>query len=92
MLFVNVLPNLHSTQRSYDSHHRQPLDHLITDNKLAMIYAPLHVNSNHWTLLQIDLQTRQYAYGDSLHPSAQAPPELVAKVPRTRLESYSIIT
>ena len=57
--------------------HCQTLDHLITDNKLDTIYAPLHVDGSHWTLLQIDLQTQQYAYGDSLHPSTQAPPELI---------------
>ena len=75
--FVDALRNLRSTQRSYNSRHCQPLDHLITNNKLDTIYAPLHVNGNHWTLLRIDLQTRQYAYGDSLHPSAQAPPEVI---------------
>ena len=74
VFFVDALRNLHSTQNSYDSRRHQPLDRLITNNQIDMVYAPLHVHGNHWTLLRIDLEARQYAYGDSLYPSARAPP------------------
>ena len=77
VLFVNALRNLCSTQRSYGSRHRQPLNRLIADRNLDTVYVPLHINGNHWTLLQIDLNTWQYAYGNSLHLSAEALPEVI---------------
>ena len=77
VLFVDALRNLRSTQISYDSRRHQPLDELITNNQIDTVYAPLHVHGNHWTLLRIDLEARQYAYGDSLDPSAQAPPDIL---------------
>ena len=42
-----------------------------------MLYLPLHMNGNHWTLLQLDLTTHQYAYSDSRNSFAVVPQDII---------------
>jgi Ulp1 family protease len=57
----------------YRTRKPQALDQLIADGSVDTLYLPVHVNGNHWTLLRLDLVSRQYAYGDSLNASAVVP-------------------
>jgi Ulp1 family protease len=76
-LFIQALSNLRSTNSTYAPKCRRLLDELISKGCLDTLFIPLHVNDNHWTLLQIDLTARQYAYVDSMNPSAHLSPAVL---------------
>ncbi len=52
-----------------------------------MLFAPLHINGNHWGLLAIDIRSRRFRYYDSL----SCPPPLAAiKAIRVYLEKIAL--
>lgn len=79
VLLFDSLRNLRSAKSTYKPG-RSPLDELIQGGHLDTLYIPVHVNGNHWTLMRIDLEERQYAYGDSLSPSASPPREVLKTI------------
>ena len=73
VLFLEGLRAVRSRHGTYTTRQRHLLDQLIADDSVDTLYLPVHVNRNHWTLLRLDLISRQYAYGDSLCTSASVP-------------------
>ncbi|KDR66292.1 hypothetical protein GALMADRAFT_283972, partial [Galerina marginata CBS 339.88] len=49
------------------------LNRLLENNAIDKLYVPLHVSNNHWTLLEVDIQERTFAYADSLTSHATPP-------------------
>ena len=44
-----------------------PIDNLIQSGNIDIIFLPLHVYGNHWTLLCVNLLNSTYSYADCLH-------------------------
>jgi hypothetical protein len=43
--------NVRSRHHTYRTKHPHPLDQLITEGRVDILYLPVHVNGNHWTLI-----------------------------------------
>ncbi|KAG7095216.1 hypothetical protein E1B28_005991 [Marasmius oreades] len=56
------------------------LDALVANEELDNLYLPLHINGNHWTLLELNLSDHTISYADSLTPSTARPPNDVVKI------------
>ncbi|KAF8803503.1 hypothetical protein BYT27DRAFT_7259964 [Phlegmacium glaucopus] len=56
---------------------RTRLDHLISTHNVDVIFLPLHVFGNHWTLLQVNLSDATYSYADCLHHGISPPPSIL---------------
>ncbi|KAK7017561.1 hypothetical protein VNI00_018575 [Paramarasmius palmivorus] len=78
---IPALRAMRSRSDGYNPRHLSELDRLIHKNELDILYIPYHNGQDHWTLIQVDLQTRQLSYGDSLHP--------FAVIPRTAAETLN---
>jgi Ulp1 family protease len=52
---------------------RTRLDQLITAQHVDILFLPLHVFGNHWTLLRIDLSDSTYSYADCLYNRTSPP-------------------
>lgn len=78
-LFVNSLRNKHGMDpnASYKTRRLASVDNSIRQGDIEEIYIPLHVNSSHWTLLNINLAHHTYWYGDSLSVDASPPGETI---------------
>ncbi|KAF8154377.1 hypothetical protein K438DRAFT_1508336, partial [Mycena galopus ATCC 62051] len=68
-LFIQSLINMHAAGSGYHPPKLSPIDKAIRAGNVDMVYFPLHVSGNHWTLLNIDLTTKTIAFADSLGSS-----------------------
>ncbi|KAJ7759003.1 hypothetical protein DFH07DRAFT_692838, partial [Mycena maculata] len=66
-LFIQSLRNAHSQSASYSPQKFSPIDKAIHAGTVNLVWFPLLVSGNHWTLLKIDLVQKTIAYSDSLH-------------------------
>ncbi|KAJ6609212.1 hypothetical protein B0H10DRAFT_2226075 [Mycena sp. CBHHK59/15] len=67
-LFIQSLTNAHAATGggTYRPPKFSPIEKAILAGKVDIIYFPLHVSGNHWTLLKINLLSKTIAYADSL--------------------------
>lgn len=77
VLFIESLKNLRSTQAIYFPRRLSRMDQSIQDGEIDRLFVPVHINGNHWTLLRLDVNTRHYAYGDSMNTSTSVPPDIL---------------
>lgn len=77
VIFVEALRNLRTVNNTYAPRRACNLDRLIQEGRLDTLYIPVHVNGNHWTLLVMDLERREYAYADSMNTSAVVPHDVL---------------
>lgn len=71
-LHIQILRHAHTAQIPYVP--RTRLDHLISTCNVDILFLPLHVFGNHWTLLQVNLSDATYSYADCLHHEISPPP------------------
>lgn len=78
-LFVNSHRNMRGTNPDAIYQTRRPtlIDSSIRQGDIEEVYVPLHVDSSHWTLLNINLVDSTYWYGDSLSLDANPPDETI---------------
>lgn len=69
-LHVSILSTLRTRPSSADTT-SLALD--IQSGRTTIVYFPLHVNSNHWTLLEIDIMAQTFSYADCLHHLPKPP-------------------
>ncbi|KAH9849428.1 hypothetical protein C2E23DRAFT_737305, partial [Lenzites betulinus] len=60
---------------SYNPRRLSALDLEIRAGEVDVLFVPLHVHGNHWTLLRVDLRAATYAYADSRDAAADPPTE-----------------
>lgn len=70
-LHIQQLQHVHTENIPYIA--RTRLDHLISAHNVDIIFLPLHVFGNHWTLLRVDLSNATYSYADCLHHEFSLP-------------------
>ncbi|KAJ7151882.1 hypothetical protein C8R43DRAFT_1067439 [Mycena crocata] len=68
-LFIQSLRNARVTSATYAPATFSPIEKAIRDGRVDVVWFPLHISGNHWTLLKINLVTRTIAYSDSLRGS-----------------------
>ncbi|KAJ7508549.1 hypothetical protein B0H11DRAFT_2304702 [Mycena galericulata] len=66
-LFIQSLRTAHATGASYCPARPSPVEKAIRAGLVDIVWFPLHVSKNHWTLLKINLLSRTIAYSDSLN-------------------------
>ena len=64
-LMVQQLQHAQSSQLVYTPW--TSLDNLISTCRIDILFLPLHVFGNHWTLLRINFNDHSYSYADCLH-------------------------
>jgi Ulp1 protease family, C-terminal catalytic domain len=72
-LHISCLQQLRKTCFRYEA--RTELDKQLLAAAVQVVYLPLHVFTNHWTLLRIDLTERSFSYADCLNGHPQPPSE-----------------
>ncbi|CAK5278912.1 unnamed protein product [Mycena citricolor] len=68
-LLVQALAGACASSSGYHAH--SLLDRQIENGLVDVVWFPLHVSGNHWTLLRIDLNARTLELGDSLHQGSR---------------------
>ncbi|KAJ7173541.1 hypothetical protein C8R46DRAFT_892792 [Mycena filopes] len=71
-LFIQSLGNAHAAGGSYRPPKFSSIDKAIQAGNVDILYFPLHVSGNHWTLLQINLLSKTLSFADSLGGSPPA--------------------
>jgi hypothetical protein len=79
---VQHLVNAKTLNEVYIPNRRNPsvLDSMIAAGEVDVIYIPLHVNGDHWTLLEVNIPERTIAYGNSLDRGASPPYDQVETI------------
>jgi hypothetical protein len=65
-LFIQSLRNFRAKCTTYSPKSFSPIETAMRAGLVDILWFPLHVSGNHWTLLKINLITRTIAYSDSL--------------------------
>ncbi|KAJ7077204.1 hypothetical protein C8R43DRAFT_1083442 [Mycena crocata] len=65
-LFIQSLRNARAASTEYVPAVFSPIEKAIREGHVNVVWFPLHVSGNHWTLLKINLATTTIAYSDSL--------------------------
>ncbi|KAJ6594796.1 hypothetical protein B0H19DRAFT_1284500 [Mycena capillaripes] len=68
-LFIQSLANAKTHSPSYTPLKLSAIEQAIQSGSALVIYLPLHVNGNHWTLLKVDLCSHTIFVADSLRGS-----------------------
>jgi len=71
-----LVPLLQEARRRssvYNPRKSSILDSLLGMEALDKLYIPLHISNNHWTLLEVDVRLRTFAYADSLNTNPTPP-------------------
>ncbi|KAJ7736423.1 hypothetical protein B0H16DRAFT_1730764 [Mycena metata] len=77
-LFIQALGNARAQATTWAPATWSPIEKAIRAGDVDVVYFPLHVSGNHWTLLKIDIVAKTIQYADSLH--GLAPRDEVALV------------
>ena len=72
-LLSQSLQNMRALVQQYMPRKPTRLDKEISAGLVDILYLPLHVFGNHWTLLRVDLVEGTFIYHDSLRPLATPP-------------------
>ncbi|TFK60394.1 hypothetical protein BDN72DRAFT_779478 [Pluteus cervinus] len=71
--FIPFLDAAHQRSTTFQPRRSSLLDNMVQTQTLDVLYIPMHVFGNHWTLLEMDLVSRTFSYADSLDGSALPP-------------------
>ncbi|KAJ7106130.1 hypothetical protein C8R43DRAFT_906282 [Mycena crocata] len=66
-LFIQALGNARANSETYTPSTYFAIEKAILSQEADIVWFPLHVAGNHWTLLRIDLVAHTIAYADSLY-------------------------
>jgi Ulp1 family protease len=66
-LFIQALGNHRAQRETYTPPTFSSIERAIRAGIVDVVWFPLHVGGNHWTLLKIDLVSRTIVYADSLY-------------------------
>ncbi|KAJ7176926.1 hypothetical protein C8R46DRAFT_1346848 [Mycena filopes] len=66
-LFIQSLANARARYDIYAPSKVPAIDKAIRAGDVDVVWFPLHVSGNHWTLLKIDLNAKTIEFADSLH-------------------------
>ncbi|KAJ7709362.1 hypothetical protein B0H16DRAFT_1821435 [Mycena metata] len=65
-LFIQSLANARARSQSYSPPTFSSIEKALRNGTAVIVYLPLHVNGNHWTLLKVDLRNNNICVADSM--------------------------
>ncbi|KAJ7032518.1 hypothetical protein C8F04DRAFT_958759 [Mycena alexandri] len=65
-LFIQSLANARARSQSYSPPTFSSIEKALRNGSALIVYLPLHVNGNHWTLLKVDLRNNNICVADSM--------------------------